>query len=254
MVRYVRVVLDFSMGCGVLGGFGCTCCCCHGFAAIATALKVAQLLLAFISIPCSERQDFYRFLVDQDARALYKAGEKRWGTDETTFRSIFSERSRVHLAAVSSTYKIMYGNTLRKRSVALRSLSRFTSSTDRMMKLQRASLILRFLAVPSNGSGRSSVTEQPLERLLKVVKTISPAALSASVSDIGSVVSMIDMIAGSTPETVLRLAFHCDFRKGELRILLPSLVWRRYGSDKTIDMKILEIDKVTWDGDGYEEH
>ncbi|GKE09438.1 hypothetical protein Tco_1412989 [Tanacetum coccineum] len=45
-----------------------------------------------------------------------------------------------------------------------------------------------------------------------------------------------------------------DFRKGELRILLPSLVWRRYGSDKTIDMKILEIDKVTWDEDGYEEH
>nr|GEX83885.1 hypothetical protein [Tanacetum cinerariifolium] len=41
---------------------------------------------------------------------------------------------------------------------------------------------------PSIGSGRSSVTEQPLERLLKAVKTISPAALSASVSDIGSVV------------------------------------------------------------------
>nr|GEY99014.1 mediator of RNA polymerase II transcription subunit 15A-like [Tanacetum cinerariifolium] len=52
----------------------------------------------------------------------------------------------------------------------------------------------RFLAMPSNRSGRSSVTEQPLERLLIVVKTISPATLSASVSDIGSVVSMIDRI------------------------------------------------------------
>nr|GEV53044.1 annexin D5-like [Tanacetum cinerariifolium] len=62
----------------------------------------------------SERPEFDRLLVDQDARVLYKAGEKRWGTNKTTFRSIFSERSRVHLAAVSSTYRIRYGNTLRK--------------------------------------------------------------------------------------------------------------------------------------------
>lgn len=73
-----------------------------------------KLLLAYVSIPRSEGPEFDKLLVDQDARALYKAGEKRWGTDETTFRSMFSERSRAHLAAVSSTYKIMYGNTLRK--------------------------------------------------------------------------------------------------------------------------------------------
>ncbi|CAL2263148.1 unnamed protein product [Prunus armeniaca] len=48
-------------------------------------------------------------------------------------------------------------------------------------------------------SGKSSVTEQPLERLVKAVKSMSPNALSASVSDIGSVVSMIDRIAGSAP-------------------------------------------------------
>lgn len=51
----------------------------------------------------------------------------------------------------------------------------------------------------STVSGKSSVTEQPLERLLKAVKSISPKALNASVSDIGSVVSMIDRIAGSAP-------------------------------------------------------
>nr|GEX28221.1 annexin D5-like [Tanacetum cinerariifolium] len=68
-----------------------------------------KLLLAYISIPRSEGPEFDRLLVDQDARAHYKAGEKRWGTDETTFKSIFSERSRVHLAAVSSTYKISMG-------------------------------------------------------------------------------------------------------------------------------------------------
>ncbi|CAH1427619.1 unnamed protein product [Lactuca virosa] len=47
--------------------------------------------------------------------------------------------------------------------------------------------------------GKSSAAEQPIERLLNVVKSISSNALSASVSDIGSVVSMIDRITGSAP-------------------------------------------------------
>ncbi|XP_061981778.1 mediator of RNA polymerase II transcription subunit 15a-like isoform X2 [Populus nigra] len=46
-------------------------------------------------------------------------------------------------------------------------------------------------------SGKSNVTEQSLECLIKAVKSLSPKALSASVGDIGSVVSMIDRIAGS---------------------------------------------------------
>ncbi|KAI5593564.1 hypothetical protein BDE02_03G022200 [Populus trichocarpa] len=46
-------------------------------------------------------------------------------------------------------------------------------------------------------SGKSNVTEQPLECLIKAVKSLSPKALSASVGDIGSVASMIDRIAGS---------------------------------------------------------
>ncbi|KAG2723181.1 hypothetical protein I3843_02G137400 [Carya illinoinensis] len=50
-----------------------------------------------------------------------------------------------------------------------------------------------------NVSGKSSITEQPLERLIKAVKSMSPKALSASVSDIGSDVSMIDRIASSAP-------------------------------------------------------
>lgn len=55
-------------------------------------------------------------------------------------------------------------------------------------------------------SGKSSVTEQPLERLIKAVKSMSPTALSASVSDIGSVVSMVDRIAGSAPGNGSRAA------------------------------------------------
>ncbi|XP_075084129.1 mediator of RNA polymerase II transcription subunit 15a isoform X3 [Nicotiana tabacum] len=47
-------------------------------------------------------------------------------------------------------------------------------------------------------SGKSSV-EQSLERLMKVVKNMSPKALNSSISDISSVVSMMDRTAGSAP-------------------------------------------------------
>ncbi|GMH05088.1 hypothetical protein Nepgr_006928 [Nepenthes gracilis] len=59
-------------------------------------------------------------------------------------------------------------------------------------------------------SGKSGVTEQPLERLLKVVKSMSSSALEASVSDIGSVVSMTDRIAGSAPGNGSRAAIGED--------------------------------------------
>lgn len=54
-------------------------------------------------------------------------------------------------------------------------------------------------------SGKSNV-EQPLERLMKVVKNMSAKALNSSVSDISSVVSMIDRIAGSAPGNGSRAA------------------------------------------------
>ncbi|XP_039026061.1 mediator of RNA polymerase II transcription subunit 15a-like isoform X2 [Hibiscus syriacus] len=55
-------------------------------------------------------------------------------------------------------------------------------------------------------SSKSSNTEQPLERLMKAVKSISPVALGAAVSDIGSVISMTDRIAGSAPGNGSRAA------------------------------------------------
>ncbi|KAL5542573.1 hypothetical protein UlMin_010283 [Ulmus minor] len=45
--------------------------------------------------------------------------------------------------------------------------------------------------------GKSNITEQPLDRLIKA--SIAPNSLSSAVSDIGSVVSMTDRIAGSAP-------------------------------------------------------
>ncbi|XWS11745.1 hypothetical protein CRYUN_Cryun37aG0026500 [Craigia yunnanensis] len=55
-------------------------------------------------------------------------------------------------------------------------------------------------------SSKSNITEQPLERLMKAVKSMSPIALGASVSDIASVVSMTDRIAGSAPGNGSRAA------------------------------------------------
>ncbi|CAA7394879.1 unnamed protein product [Spirodela intermedia] len=73
-----------------------------------------KLLLAFVSKHRYEGPEVDQRMVDKDVRDLYKAGEKRLGTDEDTFIRIFSERSRPHLAAVASFYKSMYGSTLEK--------------------------------------------------------------------------------------------------------------------------------------------
>ncbi|XP_029125740.1 mediator of RNA polymerase II transcription subunit 15a isoform X3 [Cajanus cajan] len=55
-------------------------------------------------------------------------------------------------------------------------------------------------------SGKSTVTVQPVEHLINVVKSISSKTLSAAVRDIGSVVVMNDRIAGSAPGNGSRAA------------------------------------------------
>ncbi|KAF3438307.1 hypothetical protein FNV43_RR21069 [Rhamnella rubrinervis] len=73
-----------------------------------------KLLLAYVSKQRYEGLEVDREMAAKDAKALYKAGEKKLGTDEKTFVEIFSERSRAHLAAVSSAYHDMYGHALEK--------------------------------------------------------------------------------------------------------------------------------------------
>ncbi|GAB2292736.1 hypothetical protein Dimus_026972 [Dionaea muscipula] len=73
-----------------------------------------KLLLAYVSIPRYEGLEVDRAMAEVDAKALYKAGEKRMGTDENTFIRIFSERSRAHLAAVISSYHGMHHKSLKK--------------------------------------------------------------------------------------------------------------------------------------------
>ncbi|XP_039050553.1 annexin D5-like [Hibiscus syriacus] len=73
-----------------------------------------KLLLAYVSTPRYEGFEVDREMALKDVKDLYKAGEKRWGTDEKTFIRIFSERSRAQLAAISAAYRDMYGSSLKK--------------------------------------------------------------------------------------------------------------------------------------------
>ncbi|CAB4295877.1 unnamed protein product [Prunus armeniaca] len=73
-----------------------------------------KLLVAYISVPRYEGPEYDQAMVQKDAEALYKAGEKKLGTDEKVFIQIFSERSRAHLVAVGSAYQSLYGHSLEK--------------------------------------------------------------------------------------------------------------------------------------------
>ncbi|WCJ42153.1 annexin 5 [Euphorbia peplus] len=73
-----------------------------------------KLLLAYVSIPRYEGREVDHQIIQNDAKELYKAGEKKLGTDEKVFIRVFSERSAAHLAVVNHTYYNMYGNYLEK--------------------------------------------------------------------------------------------------------------------------------------------
>lgn len=73
-----------------------------------------KLLLACVSAHRYEGPEVDRAMAEHDAKSLFKAGEKKLGTDEDTFIRIFSERSRPHLATVASAYHNMYGGSLKK--------------------------------------------------------------------------------------------------------------------------------------------
>ncbi|ONM54833.1 Annexin D5 [Zea mays] len=73
-----------------------------------------KLLLAYVGIPRYEGPEVDPTIVTHDAKDLYKAGEKRLGTDEKTFIRVFTERSWAHLASVSSAYHHMYDRKLEK--------------------------------------------------------------------------------------------------------------------------------------------
>ncbi|CAO2813722.1 unnamed protein product [Amaranthus hypochondriacus] len=73
-----------------------------------------KLLLAYASLPRYEGPEFDRMMAENDAKMLYKAGEKRLGTDEDMFINIFTGRGSAHLAGIDSAYRSMYGHSLEK--------------------------------------------------------------------------------------------------------------------------------------------
>ncbi|XP_076894340.1 annexin D5-like [Bidens hawaiensis] len=73
-----------------------------------------KILLAWVSKPRYEGMEVDREMAAKDAKALYKAGEKKLGTDEKVFVKIFSERSGAHLIAIKTCYHDMYGGSLKK--------------------------------------------------------------------------------------------------------------------------------------------
>ncbi|KAJ8449769.1 hypothetical protein Cgig2_001425 [Carnegiea gigantea] len=73
-----------------------------------------KLLLAYVTMQRYEGLEVDIMAAENDAKALYKAGEKRLGTDEDVFIRILSGRSRAHLAAVDTAYNRLYGHSLEK--------------------------------------------------------------------------------------------------------------------------------------------
>lgn len=67
---------------------------------------------------CQARRD-ESFHVDPhkakvDAQALFKAGEERMGTDESTFNAILCNRNYAQLQTIIREYKSLTGNSLKK--------------------------------------------------------------------------------------------------------------------------------------------
>ncbi|KAH7849932.1 hypothetical protein Vadar_025236 [Vaccinium darrowii] len=113
--------------------------------------------------------------------------------------SVESEQVNSDVSALSDTGNIGYqqtaGTGTRDQSVSIGTPG-----------ISASPLLAEFTSLDRNHSNasavvsdKSSVTEQPLERFLKVVKPMPPTTLSDSVSDMDSVVSMMDRLAGSAP-------------------------------------------------------
>ena len=75
---------------------------------------IVQILLAYVSTPRHEGPEVNREMAENDAKVLYKAGEKKLGTDEKTFVQIFSQRSAAQVAAINHFYHANYGHSLKK--------------------------------------------------------------------------------------------------------------------------------------------
>ncbi|KAD5508804.1 hypothetical protein E3N88_16507 [Mikania micrantha] len=125
-----------------------------------------KILVACVNKLRYEGMEFDREMAAKDAKALYKAGEKKLGTDEKVFVQIFSERSRAHLVAVNTFYHDMYGGSL-KKAVKKETSGLFKSALLTM--LQCAENPAKFFAKVLHSSMKGLGTSDT--RLIRVIVT-----------------------------------------------------------------------------------
>ncbi|KAK9674749.1 hypothetical protein K7432_016930 [Basidiobolus ranarum] len=77
-----------------------------------TSRDFKRLLVALLQGGRDESQQIYD--TSADVEALYRAGEKRLGTDEAVFISVICTRSNVHLIQVFNQYQAKYGKPIQK--------------------------------------------------------------------------------------------------------------------------------------------
>ena len=79
-----------------------------------TSGNLRKLLVSLLYSQRSNNQVPNQQQCMMDAQALYKAGEKRWGTDESVFNQIFSTRSNAEIACINQCYMNLRGKGLDK--------------------------------------------------------------------------------------------------------------------------------------------
>jgi hypothetical protein len=79
-----------------------------------TSGNLKKLLVSLLLAQRSQNQVPNQQQCMMDAQNLYKAGEGRWGTDESIFNQIFSTRSPAEIACINQCYVSLRGKSLEK--------------------------------------------------------------------------------------------------------------------------------------------
>ena len=79
-----------------------------------TSGNYRNLLIALLQCNRSTNLTADPMMCQNDAQALYQAGEGRWGTDESTFIRLFANRSAAEIAMIDNCYSRLRGKGLLK--------------------------------------------------------------------------------------------------------------------------------------------
>lgn len=70
-----------------------------------TSGHLKRLLVGLVQANRSDSSEIDRNKAHQDAKAMYEAGEKKWGTDESRFNVVLVSRSYAQLRATFEEYR-----------------------------------------------------------------------------------------------------------------------------------------------------